>query len=495
MRLGIDLGTTRTIVAVVDRGNYPVLQFEDPAGDAHDHVPSVVAWVDGALVTGYAALEAGRTRGVPVVRSFKRALGQPWVQTCTPVDLGGTSLGLLEVLTGFLRDLRTSLLEHSTLAVGPDEPLEAAVAVPAHATGAQRFLTLQAFRDAGFDAVALLNEPSAAGFEYSHRHARTITSKRTKVVVYDLGGGTFDASLVDLRGTHHDVTATAGRPDLGGDDFDAVLAGLVADRAGLKADDPELLEACRLAKERLTPQSKRLVVDLGEDLADVPVAEFYAAVTPLVHQTLDTVAPLLGDPDSESPELSEVAGIYLVGGGSALPLVPRLLRERFGRRVHSSLHPAASTAIGLAIAADDDSAYTITDRLSRGFGVFREGHEGTEVIFDELVGRHQRVLEGDVVVTRRYRAAHNVGWFRFVEYVDLDATGQPQGTIVPVAEFAFPFDRELQEGQSLAGEPVRRLEHGPEVEERYVVDPHGIVSVRITDLDSGHTRSHSWGQR
>ena len=165
------------------------------------------------------------------------------------------------------------------------------------------------------------------------------------------------------------------------------------------------------------------------------------------------------------------------------------LRERFGRRVHRSPYPAASTAIGLAIAADDAAAFSLTDRLSRGFGVFRERSGGATVSFDALLAREEKVsARVDVVVTRRYRAAHNVGWFRFVEYSAVDEHGEPQGDIVPFADVVFPFDPALQDGRELREVPVERREHGPLVEEAYTIDPHGIVSVRITDLSTGYSR-------
>lgn len=491
MRLGVDFGTTRTIVAVADRGNYPVVAFEDPVGDSHDFVPSVAAWHDGGLVFGHSAVHAWREHRAPVARSFKRLLGAPTVNADTPVGFGDVQVPLIDVLTGFLAALAGSLREHSTLAGRLDGPLQAAVAVPAHAYGAQRFLTLHAFRAAGFEVTAMLNEPSAAGFEYTHRHARTVTANRTRVIVYDLGGGTFDASLVGVRGTRHDVTASVGLNHLGGDDFDLALATCALAAAG-RADaaaDAELLEECRDAKERLTPQSRRVVVDVDEAPVSVPVDGFYASTEPLVEATFDAMAPLVGRLDDGSPDLTEVAGIYLVGGGSALPVIPRRLRERFGRRVHTSPYPAASTAIGLAIAADEESGYTLEDRLSRGFGVFREGGEGTEISFDELIGRDERVSADHAVeLTRCYRAAHNLGWFRFVEYADLDVRGEPKGELVPFAELVFPFDPELQDGRDLRGIDVIRPGHGPLVEERYVIDRHGIVEVRITDLDTGFSQ-------
>ncbi|NUR81526.1 MAG: hypothetical protein HOQ21_13905, partial [Dermatophilaceae bacterium] len=245
----------------------------------------------------------------------------------------------------------------------------------------------------------------------------------------------------------------------------------------------------------------------------IPVDDYYAAVTPLVAETTDAMEPLVQSlQSSESPadELQGVAGIYIVGGASGLPLVPRQLRSRFGRRVHRSPMPSASTAVGLAIAADPDGGFSLRDRLSRGFGVFREREGGAAVSFDPVLDRSLRTADalddsgsgGPVVVTRRYRAAHNIGWFRFVEYSSVDDQGEPRGDLAPVAQIVFPFDPELQqtvretEGDEadrsalLRELPIVRLESGPLLEERYSVDSAGIIELSLTDLTTGYRQEH-----
>jgi molecular chaperone DnaK (HSP70) len=500
MQLGVDFGTTRTIVAHADRGNYPVVSFSDADGDAHEFFPSLVALSGDHLVYGFDALAEAR-RGAPLLRSMKRLLGEPVVTSDTAVQIGPATFPLLTVLTGFLGALRTALGSASNIApeFGGAKTIRTVVSVPAHAHGAQRFLTLEAFRQAGFEISGLVNEPSAAGFEYSHRQGRTLTSRRNQVLVYDLGGGTFDASLVEVAGTRHEVVGSVGVNRLGGDDFDQVLAGLALDAAGGidpdEAERSQLLEECREAKERLSPQSKRITVEVAGRPVTVPVEEFYAAATPLVHASLDAMAPLVSAlPDEVDSLGGQVAGIYLVGGGSGLPLVPRLLRERFGRRVHRSPYPAASTAIGLAIAADPASGFSLADRLWRGFGVFRELDRGRAVGFDQLVDRATELpTHGELTVTRRYRAAHNVGWYRFVEYADVAADGEPRGDLAPFAEVRFPFDPALQGRYVLDAVPVERWNHGPLVEETYRIDPNGIVSVRITDTATGYSQVYALG--
>lgn len=501
MRLGIDLGTTRTTVALVDRGNYPVVSFLDAAGDAHEFFPSVVALDGDELRYGFEALAAA-DRGAPLLRSFKRALGAPDVNAHTTLTVGDREIELLDLVTGFLTALDGALAGASSISDSYDrDRLEATVvAVPAHAHGAQRYLTLEAFGRAGFRVTGMLNEPSAAGFEYTHRQGRTLNSRRTRVIVYDLGGGTFDASLVSVDGVDHEIVGSLGLNMLGGDDFDVVLADCALEAIGLEQDALDtasylqLVDDARDAKERLSPQSRRIMLEVQGQQASVSVADFYDRATPLVETTVQAMGPLVEDLEGGAPLAADIAGLYLVGGASGLPLVPRLLRERFGRRVHRSPYPAASTAIGLAIAADADAGYSLTDRLFRGVGVFREGDAGSTVSFDPIVDRDQRVPEhGGVVITRRYRAAHNVGWYRFVEYTEVDEGGEPRGDIVPFAQILFPFDPALQaEDADVTGVPVRRAS-GPMVEERYEIDEHGIVRVRITDLATGYSRTHALG--
>lgn len=499
MQLGVDFGTTRTIVARVDRGNYPVVAFADADGDTQEYFPSLVALRGDELVYGFEAADVAR-RGAPYLRSVKRLLGRPGVSAGTPVEIGNHRFPLLSVLTGFLAALRAALVEKSNLhpnSIG-DRVVEAVVSVPAHAQGAQRFLTLEAFRQAGFEVTGLVNEPSAAGFEYSHRQGRTLTSRRNQVLVYDLGGGTFDASLVTVDGTSHDVVGSVGVNQLGGDDFDQVLAELALTAAGRPTLDAAarraVTEECREAKERISPQSKRIMVEVAGEPELVAVDEFYRAARGLVQASVDAMAPLVSAMATDS-SLDHVAGIYLVGGGSGLPLVPRMLRERFGRRVHRSPYPAASTAIGLAIAADPASGYSLADRLWRGFGVFRETEGGRAVGFDQLLDRETQLpTSGEVTVRRRYRAAHNVGWYRFVEYSGVDAAGEPTGDLAPFAEVRFPFQASLQGRRGLDDVPVERFDHGPVVEETYIVDRNGIVRVRITDTETGYSQVYALGR-
>jgi molecular chaperone DnaK (HSP70) len=496
MRLGIDFGTTHTVVAAVDRGNYPIVSFEHA-----DYVPSLAAaGEDGALRFGAQAAAVAHDPAWTVLRSFKRLLNDAGPDS--EVAVGPRTMKVVDLLTAFLSHVREELHSRSNAHPRAGEPFEAAVSVPANASSAQRILTVDAFRRAGFDVVALLNEPSAAGFEYAHRFRETVTSKREYVLVYDLGGGTFDASLIKMEGRANEVVTSSGVARLGGDDFDQAILGLVESKLGTAATPRErrlLLDECRVQKESVNPNTRRLVVDLSalgrhEPLV-LPADEVYAACSALVQQTLDAMEPAMRDPrrENEGVDWNELAGIYVVGGASAFPPVYRLLRERFGaHRVRRSPHPFGSTAIGLAITLDERAGYTLSERLTRHFGVFREQSAGAEVSFDVLLPKDTRLPAPGgppLSVTRRYRAAHNLGHFRFVECARIEQ-GRPEGNLAMWDEVLFPFDPRLRAVRDLATVPVRRLDgSGPQVEETVRCDAAGELEVQLRVLDDGFSNT------
>ncbi|MEO6325193.1 MAG: Hsp70 family protein [Thermoanaerobaculia bacterium] len=497
MRLGIDFGTTHTAVALVDRGNYPVIAF-----DGSDVFPSLVAaHENGELRYG---LEAAAVRHLPdwtLLRSFKRLFND--AGPATEVELAGRRHLLSRLFEGFLTSLHRDLVTRSNAGLAVDELLEAAVSVPANASSAQRFLTLDAFARAGFQVRALLNEPSAAGFEYAHRYRSTITGKREYVAIYDLGGGTFDASLLKMSERQSEVVASEGVQRLGGDDFDDAILALVLSRAGNPTIDANermlLLEECARQKEAVGPNTRRFLVDLAvleKPPLAVPIDEIYTVCLPLVEKTLAALEPVLSGAERGGARVdaSELAGIYVVGGAGAFPLVSRLLRERFGdKRVKRSPHPFAATAMGLAVFLDESAGYSLSERFSRTFGVFRESASGGDVVFDAIFDRETVVPaagQPPLLSIRRYRAAHNIGHYRFVECSRMEA-GRPDGDLTPWDEFHFPFDRDLRSRRDLAAEPVQRSRgEGPEVEETYSCAAAGTIEVTVKDLSDGFARSY-----
>jgi molecular chaperone DnaK len=180
MKLGIDFGTNRIVVASADRGNYPLVSFESPDGTSPDWFPSLVAIRGEERRYGWRAWETQADESWTVVRSIKRLLEDAGPQTL--LDLGDRRVPLDALLRGLTSALASELREQSNLSLKPGEPLQIMLGVPAHANSNQRFLTIEAFRAAGFEVLGILNEPSAASIEFGHRQRQSKTGRETILV-------------------------------------------------------------------------------------------------------------------------------------------------------------------------------------------------------------------------------------------------------------------------------------------------------------------------
>jgi molecular chaperone DnaK (HSP70) len=503
MLLGIDFGTTRTVVAAVDRGNYPVVSFHPEDGDTLEWYPTVTAARDGEIVFGFDAAQKQGEEGWSLLRSFKRRLGT--IGPDERIEIGGHNLTAMELLTGFLSALRRDLLTRSNLRVKRNEKLQAMVSVPANSNSNQRFITLEAIRRAGFEPRGMMNEPSASGVEYAHHLASGGgSSKRETLVVYDLGGGTFDSSVINLVERDHEVLSSEGIAKLGGDNFDIILLDLALKAAGIhEISDAaliKLLEECRHKKESLHPNTRRITIDLGLGIegageATVAASDFYGECRPLIESTIEAMDHVMEKSAREAGFDLRESAVYLVGGSSDLPLVSRLLREKYGKQVRRSPYPHAATAIGLAIAADTEAGYKLRERFTRHFGVWRERDEGHEIAFDPLFEKNTALPakgEQPLVRVRRYAPIHNIGHFRYLECSRLDQAGQPQGDLAPWDEILFPFDPALRSSEDLKDAPISHAgDHSRVVEEVYSCDHNGIIEVEIKDATNGFSRRYT----
>lgn len=506
MRLGIDFGTTRTVVSGVDEGRYPVVTFELD-GELRDHLPGGAVAIGGELRFGPQAMElATHPEAVWATDSVKRSIGA--LAPDDPVP-GLPDITAIELVTAYLGWVRRMLLEHGNVRRELAGAIEAMVAVPAQAGTRQRYVTLEAFRRAGFAVLGVLNEPTAAAIEYALRHVQAVSGRSPKeyVVVYDLGGGTFDTAAVSLRGRRFELLASGGIARLGGADFDASIVDLALAHAGADAAeiDPRtrvaLLERAREAKEGLRPNSRKLLVDLaaaGRDPVVLDASEVYEACEPSIARTIGEVQTVLDELAALGVDVEDtrkLGAIYTVGGSAAFVPALRMLRARFGRKILLAPQPHAATAVGLAVAADPEAAVFVREAPTRTFGVWREADHGREKVFDAILGKADLPEpHAAIVVERRYRASHAIGHLRFLECSALDGDGRPSGDLVPWDEIRFPYDATLVEHGELATLPVeRRPALADEIVETYTHAPDGTIEVAIENRTHGYRRVYPLG--
>ncbi len=353
--VGVDLGTTNSLAAVLEDGRPRVL--EDDHGRAL--IPSVVCFLeDGSAVVGEEARALALDHPEASVFSVKRLMGRSLEdldeeQTLLPYDLADPDGGLVRVQIG---DRSMTPQEVSALILGRIREVASArlgeevhrmvVTVPASFDDAQRNATRAAAKLAGLDVLRILNEPTAAALAYGLDH-----DEKGTVAVYDLGGGTFDCSILALEDGVYRVLSTCGDPHLGGDDMDAWLM----DQWRAQHADVELdargLQALRFAAEdakRTLGESDEVEVELDGRSATVARADFEAGIAPLLERTADMCRRAVKDAGIEAADLGEVV---LVGGATRTPAVRRTVAEVFGREPLSDLDPDRVVAMGAAVQA------------------------------------------------------------------------------------------------------------------------------------------------
>ncbi len=476
--IGIDLGTTNSLVAWVDERNRPRVLTVD---EGRPLLPSAVHYGrDGTVEVGAAAKRRAPERPVDTILSVKRFMGRGptdvkpedrgiyrFDETGAVVKLsvaaGARTVTPIEVSAEILRVLK----RHAHDALG-DAPGGCVITVPAYFDDAQRQATKDAGRLAGLDVLRLLNEPTAAALAYG-----LDTRMQGTFAVYDLGGGTFDISILRLDNGVFEVLSTGGDTHLGGDDFDRLVARkLMAD--GLTppsaAPSPAVLRGAIAAAQRIrealsAEERVEAEVELPEGhrlSARLTRAELEALILPVVDRTAGPCRDALRDAG-----VAAVDGVVLVGGATRTPLVRRQVRALFGQEPLTDLDPDTVVALGAAVQADaldrgGREDVLLLDVIPLSLGV-------------EMMGG---VVEKIILRNSTIPASANQ---QFTTYAD----GQT-GMVIHVVQ----GERELaRDCRSLARFTLKGIPPMPagiaRVEITYAVDADGILQVSARELTTG----------
>jgi molecular chaperone DnaK len=351
MIAGIDLGTTNSLIGVYESG-FPTLLADS---DGNRLTPSVVHYPEqGEPVVGEEARRLESLHPERTISSVKRLMGRRLGEEGTEdlngrrgsaasVAIAGRSLSPEEVSSEILKKLKA--VAEARLGT---QITKAVITVPAYFNDAQRGATKRAGELAGFTVERIVSEPTAAALAYGLDKLKD----RSKVAVYDLGGGTFDLSILQLDNGVFQVLATHGDTSLGGDDLDAAIARLIAGKAGLTPETRgariAMIAAARSAKEALSSNDEAIIrlpfIESGASI-EIPLTrgEIEEACLPIIRRTRAHCLRALEDARLSASDLDQV---ILVGGSTRMPLVRRFVEEIFGREANLSQHPDEAVALG-----------------------------------------------------------------------------------------------------------------------------------------------------
>ena len=463
--LGIDLGTTNSAFAVMEGGDPEIISNAE--GDRT--TPSVVAFTDdGERLVGKPAKNQAVQNPERTIQSIKRHMGEEGYT----VDIEGEEYTPEQVSAMILQKIKRDAEEY----LG-DEVEKAVITVPAYFSDSQRQATKDAGEIAGFDVERIINEPTAASMAYGLDDESDQT-----VLVYDLGGGTFDVSILDLGGGVYEVVATNGDNDLGGDDWDEAIIDWLAD--DFEAEHGIDLREDRQALQRLRDAAEEAKIELSnrkeatitlpfiaadddgpKDLeAKLSRAKFEALTSDLLDRTVGPTEQALEDAGYSESDIDEV---LLVGGSTRMPQVREKVEELTGKEPRKSVNPDEAVALGAAIQggvlSGDVDDIVLLDVTPLSLGIEVKG------------GLFERLIEKNTTIP--------------TEESKVFTTAADNQTQVQVR--VFQGEREIANENELLGEfqlaGIPPAPAGtPQIEVTFNIDENGIVNVEAEDKGSGN---------
>ena len=460
--IGIDLGTTNSVVAIVEDGTPKVL--ENPNGKRT--TPSVVSFKNDEIIIGEIAKRQLETNP-NTIASIKRLMGSN-----KKVKANGKEYKPEEISAMIL----TYLKEYAEKKVG-SKITKAVITVPAYFDNAEREATKTAGKIAGLEVLRIINEPTAAALSFGLDK----TSKDLKVLVYDLGGGTFDVSILELSGGTFEVLSTSGDNNLGGDDWDNVIVKWMIEQ--IKKDNDFDIEKDKMAMSRLKEEAEKAKIQLsGVDVAQIMLpflaitpkgplnvelqlsrSEFEKMTASLVDRTRKPITDALKEAKLTAADLDE---ILLVGGSTRIPAVQKMVELTTGKKSNSSINPDEVVAIGAAIQggvlAGDINDILLLDVTPLTLSIETEGGVSTPLI--------KRNTTIPVTKSQVFSTAQD---------------NQEEVTISVVqGERQFARDNKNLGQFNLSG--IDKAQRGvPKIEVSFSIDANGITKVTAKDQNTG----------
>lgn len=474
--IGIDLGTTNSCVAIVEGGRPEVIVN----AEGERTTPSVVAFSkSGERLVGNVAIRQQAVNPDRTISSVKRHMGSDW-----RANIDGKAYSPQEISAMVLRKLKGDAERF----LGKDVT-DAVITVPAYFNDTQRQATKDAGRIAGLNVLRIINEPTSAALAYGLDHGSP-----QKVMVYDLGGGTFDVSIIEIGEGVIEVLATAGNNHLGGDDFDERLCKhLIAEfkrTSGFDAEcDPmahqRLKEAARSAKEELSSLSSThvnlpfLAQNQNGPLhfeCEVTRAEFDRMTADLVEQTTEPVQQALNDAGIAASELGQV---LLVGGSTRIPAVQEHVRKLTRLEPANSINPDECVAQGAAIQGDTLANAAAGNSLAtRSQEILLLDVTPLSLSIETLGGVATRIVERNTTLPAHY------------SQVFTTAAAFQSSVEIHVLQGERPMAKDNKTIGKFRLKGIKRAMAGvPKIEVTFDIDANGILTVSARDQDTGKEQS------